>query len=74
MESTKPAVIIMIVISVLFLAALMPTIVEFIQGTSHVDTTAWNFTGSSGAASLWLLIPLIIIAAVVLGFVKDMIG
>jgi len=73
MEATKPAIIIGVVISVLFLAALMPTIVDFIQGTSNIDTTTWNFTGSTGAASLWLLIPLIIIAATVLGFVKDMI-
>lgn len=73
MEATKPAIIIGVVISVLFLAALMPTIVDFIQGTANIDTTTWNFTGSTGAASLWLLIPLIIIAATVLGFVKDMI-
>lgn len=73
MEITKPGIIIMVVISVLFLAALMPTIVSFIQDTSHIDTTTWNFTGNAGAASLWLLIPLIIIAATVLGFVKDMI-
>ena len=73
MEVTKPAIIIGVVISVLFLAALMPTIVDFIQGTANIDTTTWNFTGHSGAASLWLLIPLIIVAACVLGFVKDMI-
>lgn len=73
MEITKPAVLIGVLISVLFLAALMPTIVAFIQGTAHVDTTTWNFTGSSGAAALWLLIPLIVIAAAALGFVKDMI-
>lgn len=72
MEITKPAILIGVLISVLFLAALMPTIVEFIQGTSHIDTTTWNFTGASGASALWLLIPLIVIAAASLGFVKDM--
>jgi len=73
MELTKPAILIGILVSILFLAALMPTIIDFIQGSSHVNTTAWNFTGSSGAASLWLLLPLIIIAGAVLGFVKDLI-
>ena len=73
MEISKPAVLIGVLVSVLFLAALMPTIVEFIQGTSHVDTTTWNFTGHSGAAALWLLLPLIVVAASALGFVKDLI-
>ena len=72
-DVSKPAILIGILIGVLFLAALMPTIVDFIQGTSNIDTTTWNFTGSSGAASLWLLIPLIVIAGAVLGFVKDLI-
>ena len=63
----------MILISVLFLSALMPTIIDHIQGTSHVNTTAWNFTGHSGAATLWLLLPLLVIAGAALGFVKDLI-
>ena len=73
MDMDKPAVLIGVLIAVIFLAALMPTVVDFIQGTSNVNTTAWNFTGSSGASSLWLLIPLIIIAGAVLSFVKDLI-
>lgn len=72
-EVSKPAILIMILISVLFLAALTPTIVEHVQGVSHVDTATWNFTGHSGAATLWLLIPLLVIAGAVLGFVKDLI-
>ena len=72
-EPTKPAIIIMILISVLFLSALIPTIIEHIQGTSHVDTTTWNFTGHSGAATLWLLLPLLVVAGAALGFVKDLI-
>lgn len=73
MELTKPAILIGVLISILFLAALMPTVVLFIQGPTYVNTTAWNFTGASGAASLWLLLPLIIIAGAVLSFVKDLI-
>jgi len=72
-EATKPAVLIMILISVLFLAALTPTIIDHVQGTSYVDTTTWNFTGYSGAATLWLLLPLLVIAGAALGFVKDLI-
>lgn len=82
MEITKPAILIGVLVSILFLAALLPTIVEFIQGTSHVrlydgnltlGEYGWNFTGHSGAIALWLLLPLIIIAAAALGFVKDLI-
>jgi len=72
-DISKPAVIIMILISVLFLSALVPTIVTQIQDPSVVDTTSWNFTGHSGAATLWLLIPLLLIAGAALGFVKDLI-
>ena len=73
MEMTKPAILIGVLIAVIFLAALMPTVVDFIQGTDNINTSTWNFTGHSGAASLWLLIPLIIIAGALLSFVKDLI-
>jgi len=72
-EVTKPAILIMVLVSILFLSALTPTIVDQIQGTSNVNTTTWNFTGHSGAATLWLLIPLLLIAGAALGFVKDLI-
>jgi len=72
-EPTKPTVLIMILISVLFLAALIPTIVDHVQDTDYVDTTTWNFTGYAGAATLWLLLPLLVIAGAALGFVKDLI-
>lgn len=85
MEITKPAILIGVLIGIIFLAALLPTIVDFVQDLDkgspyafnqtgqNLTTLWWNFTGASGAASLWLLIPLIIIAAAVLGFVKDLI-
>lgn len=82
----KPAILILIMISVLFLAALLPTIVtqvqglnngpykgEFGPGKSNTTSIWWNFTGYSGAATLWLLIPLIVVGAATLGFVKDLI-
>jgi len=85
MEITKPAVLIGVLIGILFLSALLPTVVSFIQdldkGSPYAwnvtgDNTTqlwWNFTGASGAAALFLLIPLIIIAAAALSFVKDLI-
>ena len=72
-EITKPAAIILVLISILFLAALMPTIIDHVQGVDYVNTTSWNFTGHSGAATLWLIIPLLIIAGATLGYVKDLI-
>jgi len=72
-DVTKPAIIIMILVSILFLSALLPTIVDQITGVDNVNTTMWNFTGHAGAATLWLLIPLLVIAGAALGFVKDLI-
>jgi len=84
-DVNKATAIILILISVLFLAALIPTIIDNIQDSdkgspyafnqSGENETAiwWNFTGYSGAATLWLLIPLLIIAGAALGFVKDLI-
>lgn len=63
-----------VMIMVIFFAALVPTIVSQIQDTSVVDTTAWNFTGYSGAATIFLLIPFVVIAAFALGLVLTLIG
>lgn len=65
-----PTVLIMILISVLFAVALVPTIVTQWQG---VNTTAWNFTGHAGAAILWGLAPFILIAGIILSFVAMLI-
>ena len=85
MEITKPVILIGVLVGVLFLAALLPTMVDFVQdldkGSPYAynvtgDNTTqlwWNFTGASRAASLWLLLPLIVVAAAALGFVKDLI-
>lgn len=63
-----------VLIMVVFFAALIPTIVSQIQDTSVVDTTTWNFTGHSGAATIFLLIPFVVIAAFALGLVLKFIG
>jgi len=61
-----PKSLIMILISVLFAVALIPTIITQWQG---VDTTGWNFTGHEGAVILWGLAPFILIAGIILSFV-----
>ena len=63
-----------ILIAVIFFVALIPTIVSQVQDVSIIDTTTWNFTGSSGAATIFLLIPFIVIAAFALGIVLKLLG
>lgn len=65
-----PTTLIMVLISVLFAVALVPTIVTQWQG---VNVTAWNFTGHEGAAILWGLAPFILIAGIILSFVAMLI-
>jgi len=65
-----PTVLIMVLISVLFAVALVPTIITQWQG---VNTTEWNFTGHEGAAILWGLAPFILVAGIILSFVAMLI-
>lgn len=61
----KSAVVILVVL--IFVSALLPEVVTQVQG---VATTGWNFTGHSGASTLWNLTPFIFIA----GFIISMLG
>lgn len=63
-----------VLIAVIFFSALIPTIVSQIQDTSNINTTLWNFTGHTGAATIFLLIPFVVIAAFALGLVLKFIG
>ena len=63
-----------VLIMVIFFVALIPTIVSQVQDTAVIDTTTWNFTGASGAATIFLLIPFVVIAAFALGLVLKFIG
>lgn len=65
-----PVAIILVMISALFAAALVPTIITEWQ---TVNTDAWDFTGSTGAATLWDAVPFILIGGVVLAFVLGLI-
>lgn len=51
------------VIAIIVIIAVIPTIITTVQDT---NTTAWNFTGSAGAVSLFNLIPFVIIAGALL--------
>jgi hypothetical protein len=51
------------VIAIIVIIAVIPTIVTTVGDT---NTTAWNFTGSAGAISLFNLIPFVVIAGALL--------
>ena len=59
-----------ILVALIFVAALLPEMVTQVQG---VNTTAWTFTGYSGASTLWLLTPFIVVAGIVIAILDDLI-
>lgn len=72
-----------VMIAIIFFVALIPTIVSQIQDTDNIrlydgNVTAgqygWNFTGASGAITIFLLIPFVVIAAFCLGIVLKFLG
>lgn len=72
-----------VMIAVIFFVALIPTIVSQIQDTDNIrlydgNLTAgqygWNFTGSDGAITIFLLIPFVVIAAFAIGLVLKFLG
>lgn len=65
-----PVALVLLLISALFAAALVPTIITEWQ---TVNTDAWDFTGSTGAATLWDAVPFIIIGGIALAFVMGLI-
>jgi hypothetical protein len=65
-----PVKLVLILISALFAAALVPTIITEWQ---DVNTDAWNFTGSTGAATLWDAAPFVLIGGILLAFVLGLI-
>lgn len=62
--------VVTILVVLIFVAALLPEVVTQVQG---VNTTAWSFTGYSGASTLWNLVPFIFIAGFVIGVLADLI-
>jgi len=70
-DKTGGAAIVILLVGVIFLAALVPEVVTQVTG---VNTSAWNFTGSTGAATLWSLIPFIVIAGYIVKMLVELLG
>jgi len=62
--------VVVVLVMLIFFSALLPEVVTQVQG---VNTTGWTFTGYSGASTLWLMLPFILIAGFVIGALDDMI-
>lgn len=65
------AAVIGLVIGAIIYVYLIPSFVEAVTG---IDTSGWNFTGSTGAIAILFLLPLIFIAGIVIWFVKEILG
>jgi hypothetical protein len=63
--------VVVILVMLIFFSALLPEVVTQVQ---NVNTTGWSFTGYSGASTLWLLVPFILIAGFVISALDEMIG
>jgi ABC-type long-subunit fatty acid transport system fused permease/ATPase subunit len=66
--ATTPAAVVGLIISVAFIAASLPTLVELIQ---NVSTAGWTFTGHVGAAAIWGLAAFAIVGGLVIMIVKS---
>lgn len=64
----REAVTILVVL--IFVSALLPEVVTQVTG---INTTGWNFTGHSGAGTLWNLVPFIFIAGFVIAILSELI-
>jgi hypothetical protein len=62
---------IMLAIALILGVILVPVVVDEVQKT---NTTTWAFTGSSGAKTLFMLLPFIFIVGIVVYFIGSMLG
>lgn len=65
--SVKASDWIVLVISLIMGVILVPIVVDQVQNT---NTTGWDFTGSSGAETLFLLLPFVFIVGIVIYFIS----
>jgi len=62
----------MVLVCVLILGViLVPMVVDQVQS---VNTASWNFTGSAGARTLFLLLPFIFIVGIAVYFIGSLLG
>jgi len=62
---------IMLTITLILGVILTPIVVEQVQSS---NTSSWTFTGSSGAKTLFLLLPFIFIVGIVVYFIASLLG
>jgi len=62
--------VVVVLVMLIFFSALLPEVVTQVQ---DVNTTGWSFTGYSGASTLWLMVPFILIAGFVISALDEMI-
>lgn len=71
MSQTKSASWIILTITLILGVILVPIVVDQVES---IDTTAWNFTGSAGAITLFRLLPFIFIVGIVVYFIASILG
>jgi len=69
--STKATDWMILTIMLILGIILIPIVVDQVQS---VNTSAWSFTGSSGAKTLFLLLPFIFIVGIVVYFIASVLG
>jgi hypothetical protein len=60
-----------LVVTMILGIILLPIVIDQIQNT---NTMAWNFTGHSGAVTLFGLIPFVFICGIIVYFIGSMLG
>lgn len=62
---------IILAITLILGTIIAPIVVDQVQTT---DTSSWNFTGASGAATLFKLLPFIFVVGIVIYFIGSLLG
>jgi len=70
-NNAKATTWIMLTITLILGVILVPIIVDQVQ---QANTSAWTFTGATGARTLFLLLPFIFIVGIVVYFIGSLLG
>jgi len=70
-NNMKATTWIMLTITLILGVILVPIIIDQVQQT---NTSAWTFTGATGARTLFLLLPFIFIVGIVVYFIGSLLG